>query len=81
MKRVRTLLESEYESESEKKPNTCHDVMWGVFEVRWQAILYAPSSTRPFPGIQQMMTVEGVEKGHFVLTQLQHTFSCIVEPF
>jgi len=32
MKRVRTLLESEYESESEKKPNTCHDVMWGVFE-------------------------------------------------
>jgi len=32
MKRVRTILESENETESIKKPNPCHDVMWAVFE-------------------------------------------------
>jgi Golgi phosphoprotein 3 len=32
MKRVRGLLELEYEAESEKKVNACHDVMWAVFE-------------------------------------------------
>jgi len=32
MKRVRTILESENEVESAKKPNPCHDVMWAVFE-------------------------------------------------
>lgn len=32
MKRVRTILESENETESLKKPNPCHDVMWAVFE-------------------------------------------------
>jgi len=32
MKRVRTILESENETESAKKPNPCHDVMWAVFE-------------------------------------------------
>jgi len=55
MKRVRTLLESEYESESEKKPNTCHDVMWGVFEVR-QAISTLLSPTDFLLGIQQMIS-------------------------
>lgn len=32
MKRVRTLLELDFEAESEKKPNSCHSVMWAVFE-------------------------------------------------
>ncbi|KAI6195385.1 hypothetical protein M3Y96_01225600 [Aphelenchoides besseyi] len=32
MKRVRTLLELDFEAEAEKKPNSCHSVMWAVFE-------------------------------------------------
>ena len=32
MKRVRLILESEYEAETQKKPNACHDVLWAVFE-------------------------------------------------
>uniref|UniRef100_A0A7E4VPS4 Golgi phosphoprotein 3-like n=1 Tax=Panagrellus redivivus TaxID=6233 RepID=A0A7E4VPS4_PANRE len=32
MKRVRSLLELDYEAETKKKPNASHDVMWAVFE-------------------------------------------------
>lgn len=32
MKRVRTLLELDFEAEAEKKPDGCHGVMWAVFE-------------------------------------------------
>ncbi|VDN24078.1 unnamed protein product [Gongylonema pulchrum] len=32
MKRVRSLLELDYDAESEKKANPCLDVMWAVFE-------------------------------------------------
>uniref|UniRef100_A0A1I8A706 Golgi phosphoprotein 3 homolog sauron n=1 Tax=Steinernema glaseri TaxID=37863 RepID=A0A1I8A706_9BILA len=32
MKRVRSILELDYEAESEKKGNGCTDVMWAVFE-------------------------------------------------
>lgn len=32
MKRVRSLLELDYDAESEKKGNACIDVMWAVFE-------------------------------------------------
>jgi hypothetical protein len=32
MKRVRSLLELNFEDESEKKPNPSHGVMWAVFE-------------------------------------------------
>jgi len=32
MKRVRTILEYDYEVQSSKKADTCHDVMWAVFE-------------------------------------------------
>jgi len=32
MKRVRTLLESDYEAESEKCPNSCNHVIYAVFE-------------------------------------------------
>jgi len=29
---VRSLLETDYDAETEKKPNASHDVMWSVFE-------------------------------------------------
>lgn len=32
MKRVRSLLELDYNVEGEKKGNSCTDVMWAVFE-------------------------------------------------
>ena len=32
MKRVRQLLELDYEAETKKKANASHDVMWAVFE-------------------------------------------------
>lgn len=32
MKRVRQLLELDYEAETKKKPNSSNDVMWAVFE-------------------------------------------------
>jgi len=32
MKRVRSLLELDFEAESDKKPNASHSVMWAVFE-------------------------------------------------
>jgi len=32
MKRVRSLLELDFEAEAEKKPNPSHSVMWAVFE-------------------------------------------------
>lgn len=32
MKRVRTLLESDYDAESQKKSNSSLDVIWAVFE-------------------------------------------------